>query len=32
MRGLVLEGGGAKGAYEAGAIKALQKRKYILME
>ena len=27
MRGLVLEGGGAKGAYEAGAIKALQKKK-----
>jgi len=27
MRGLVLEGGGAKGAYEAGAIKALNKRK-----
>ena len=27
MKGLVLEGGGAKGAYEAGAIKALQKKK-----
>lgn len=27
MRGLVLEGGGAKGAYQAGAIKALNKRK-----
>ena len=27
MRGLMLEGGGAKGAYEAGAIKALNKRK-----
>ena len=27
MRGLLLEGGGAKGAYEAGAIKALNKRK-----
>ena len=26
MRGLLLEGGGAKGAYEAGAIKALVKR------
>lgn len=29
MRGLVLEGGGAKGAYEAGAIKALQKKENI---
>jgi len=27
MRGLVLQGGGAKGAYEAGAIKALNKKK-----
>lgn len=27
MKGLVLEGGGAKGAYQAGAIKALNKRK-----
>ena len=27
MRGLMLEGGGAKGAYEAGAIKALTQRK-----
>ena len=27
MRGLMLEGGGAKGAYEAGAVKALLKRK-----
>ena len=27
MRGLMLEGGGAKGAYEAGAIKALCKRR-----
>lgn len=27
MRGLVLEGGGAKGAYQAGAIKAFNKRK-----
>ncbi len=27
MRGLLLEGGGAKGAYEAGAIKALNKKK-----
>ena len=26
MRGLMLQGGGAKGAYEAGAIKALNKR------
>ena len=26
MRGLVLEGGGAKGAYQAGAIKALEKK------
>src|SRR5574344_230888 len=26
MRGLILEGGGAKGAYQAGAIKALNKR------
>ena len=27
MRGLMLQGGGAKGAYEAGAIKALNERK-----
>ena len=27
MKGLVLQGGGAKGAYEAGAIKALNKRR-----
>ena len=27
MRGLALEGGGAKGAYQAGAIKALNQRK-----
>ena len=27
MRGLVLQGGGAKGAYQAGAIKALNQRK-----
>ena len=27
MRGLALEGGGAKGAYQAGAIKALTQRK-----
>ena len=26
MRGLALEGGGAKGAYQAGAIKALNQR------
>ena len=27
MRGLILQGGGAKGSYEAGAIKALNQRK-----
>ena len=27
MRGLILQGGGAKGSYEAGAIKALNKRR-----
>ena len=27
-RGLLLEGGGAKGAYQAGAIKALNERKF----
>ena len=27
MRALLFEGGGAKGAYEAGAVKALNKKK-----
>ena len=31
MRGLALEGGGAKGAYQAGAIKALNQRKIFLL-